>query len=90
MEKFDARKLPRDAQDEMRRQTMRMREELKLFWKAIAKVVGVHVSTVIGWSKRYSMEGSKGLKSEGAWSPLFVGADADFGSGMAIALDHRG
>jgi transposase len=64
MEKFDARKLPRDAQDEMRRQAMRMREELKLSWKAIAKVVGVHVSTVIGWSKRYSMEGSAGLKSK--------------------------
>jgi hypothetical protein len=32
MEKFDARKLPRDAQDEMRRQAMRMREELKLSW----------------------------------------------------------
>ena len=64
MEKFDARKLPRDAQDEMRRQAMRMREELKLSWKAIAKVVGVHVSTVIGWSKRYSMEGSTGLKSK--------------------------
>ena len=64
MEKFDARKLPRDAQDEMRRQAMRMREELKLSWKEIAKVVGVHVSTVIGWSKRYSMEGSTGLKSK--------------------------
>ena len=64
MEKFDARKLPRDAQDEMRRQAMRMREELKLPWKEIARVVGVHVSTVIGWSKRYSMEGSTGLKSK--------------------------
>jgi len=64
MEKFDARKLPRDAQDEMRRQAMRMREELKLSWKEIARVVGVHVSTVIGWSKRYSMEGTSGLKSK--------------------------
>jgi transposase len=64
MEKFDARRLPRDAQDEMRRQAMRMREELKLPWKEIARVVGVHVSTVIGWSKRYSMEGSTGLKSK--------------------------
>lgn len=64
MEKVDARKLPRDAQDEMRRQAMRMREELQLPWKEIARVVGVHVSTVIGWSKRYSMEGSTGLKSK--------------------------
>lgn len=64
MKEFDARKLPRGTQDEMRRQAMRMGEELKLSWKAIAKVVGVHVSTVIVWSKRYSMEGSKGLKSK--------------------------
>jgi len=40
-----------------------MRVELKLPWKEIARVVGMHVSTVIGWSKRYSMEGSTGLKS---------------------------
>ena len=61
MEKFDARKLPREAQDEMRRQAMRISE---ITWKEIARVVGVHVSTVIGWSKRYSMEGSTGLKSK--------------------------
>jgi hypothetical protein len=30
MEKTDARKLPRDAQEEMRRQAMRLREELNL------------------------------------------------------------
>ena len=64
MENFDARKFPRDAQDEMRRQAMRMREELKLFWREIARVVGVHVSTAIGWSGRYSMEGTSGLKSK--------------------------
>jgi transposase len=64
MEKIDARKLPRDAQDEMRRQAMRMREELKLPWKEIARVVGVNVSTVIGWSKRYLREGTAGLKSK--------------------------
>jgi len=64
MEKVDARKLPRDAQDEMRRQAMRMREELKLPWKEIARVVGVNVSTVIGWSKRFQREGVDGLKSK--------------------------
>lgn len=64
MEKVDARKLPRDAQDEMRRQAMRMREELKLPWKEIARVVGVNVSTVIGWPKRYQREGTSGLKSK--------------------------
>jgi transposase len=64
MEKIDPCKLPRDAQDEMRRQSVRMREELKLPWKEIARVVGVHVNTVIGWSRRYSMEGESGLKSK--------------------------
>ena len=64
MEKIDARKPPREAQDEMRRQAMRMRAELKLPWKEIARVVGVNINTVIGWSKRYSMEGESGLKSK--------------------------
>jgi len=48
----------------MRRQAMRMREELKLPWKEIARVVGVHTSTVIGCSKYYSMEGTSILKSK--------------------------
>jgi transposase len=64
MEKVDARKLPREAQDEMRRQAMRMRAELKLPWREIARVVGVNINTVMGWFKRYSMEGEAGLKSK--------------------------
>ena len=51
MNKIDARKLPRDALDEMRRQAMRIREELQLPWHEVARVVGVHVSTVFIWSK---------------------------------------
>jgi transposase len=64
MEKVDSRKLPREAQDEMRRQAMRMREQLQLSWKEIAQVVGVNISTVMAWSRRYLMEGSNGLKSK--------------------------
>ena len=41
-----------------------MRAELKLPWKEIARVVGVNINTVIGWSKRYSMAGESGLKSK--------------------------
>jgi len=63
MEKIDARKLSRDAQDETRRQAMRMREELGLSWRAIARVVGVNISTVMVWVKRYILEGEAGLKS---------------------------
>ena len=47
----------------MRRQAMRMREDLKLPWKEIARVVGVNVSTVIDWSRRYLREEVAGLKS---------------------------
>jgi hypothetical protein len=53
MKKIDARKLPRDALDEMRRQAMRIREELQLPWHEVARVVGVHVSTVFIGSKRF-------------------------------------
>ena len=58
--------IPRDAYDELRRQAMRMREELKLSEKEIARVVGVHDSKIIGCSRRNSMEGSTGLKSRPA------------------------
>ena len=64
MEKIDARKLPRHAQDEMRRQAMRMRAELGLTWKEIARVVGVNVGTVLNWSRRYATEGAGGLVSK--------------------------
>jgi transposase len=64
MEKVDARKLPREAQDEMRRQAMRLREELHLSWKEIARVVGVHLGTVLAWYRRYLLEGTRGLKSK--------------------------
>lgn len=64
MEKIDARKLPRHAQDEMRRQAMRMRTELGLTWKEIARVVGVNVGTVLNWSRRYATEGAGGLVSK--------------------------
>lgn len=64
MGNIDARKLPRVAQDEMRRQAMRLRAELKLPWGEIARIVGVHTSTVIGWSKRYAAQGPSGLKSQ--------------------------
>jgi transposase len=64
MEKIDARKLPREAQEELRRQAMRMRAGLHLTWSEIARVVGVSIGTVMTWSKRYAMEGIEGLKSK--------------------------
>jgi transposase len=64
MEKTDARKLPREAQEEMRRQAMRLREELNLTWKEIARVIGVDIGTVFVWSNRYAQGGLQGLKSK--------------------------
>jgi transposase len=63
MEKIDARKLSRDAQEEMRRQAMRLRETLNLTWKEVARVTGVSIGTILLWSKRYESHGSDGLKS---------------------------
>jgi hypothetical protein len=40
MEKTDARKFPREAQEEIRRQAMRLREKLNLTWKEVARVTG--------------------------------------------------
>ncbi len=48
----------------MRRQAMRMRTELGLTWKEIARVVGVNVGTVLNWSRRYATEGAGGLVSK--------------------------
>lgn len=63
MEKIDARKLPGSALKEMRRQAMRMRQELQLSWKEIARVMGVSVGTVLAWSQRYAAQGEAGLES---------------------------
>jgi len=40
---------------------MRLRSELKMPLSELARVVGVHPSFVIGWSKHYSVEGSSTL-----------------------------
>ena len=63
MKKIDARSLSPEAQEERRHQALRLREELQLTWKEIARVVGVHISTVIGWGQRYGRDGEAGLKA---------------------------
>ncbi|WP_460426859.1 helix-turn-helix domain-containing protein, partial [Azotobacter armeniacus] len=63
MKKIDARKLSRETQDQMRRLAMNLREQRELTWQEVADVLGVHLSTVLAWSKRYSEQGSEGLKS---------------------------
>ena len=63
MKKVDGRCLSPEAQEERRHQALRLREELQLTWKEIARVVGVHISTVIGWGQRYGRDGEAGLKA---------------------------
>ncbi|MBK8965065.1 MAG: hypothetical protein IPM75_19170 [Candidatus Competibacteraceae bacterium] len=64
MKKIDARCLSPEAQEERRRQALRLREELQLTWKDVARVVGGHVSTVLGWGQRFGRDGDAGLKSK--------------------------
>ncbi|NDG13988.1 MAG: helix-turn-helix domain-containing protein [Betaproteobacteria bacterium] len=73
MKKIDARSLSRAAQDEMRRQAIRMRQELKLTWAEIAKVVGVTETTAWGWGKRFMTEGESGLVSRTRGRQLMSG-----------------
>ena len=64
MKKIDARSLSPEAQEERRHQALRLREELQLTWKEIARVVGVQIGPVIGWGQRFGREGEAGLKSK--------------------------
>ena len=64
MKKIDARSLSLEAQEERRHQALRLREELQLTWKEIARVVGVQIGTVIGLGQRFGREGEAGLKSK--------------------------
>ena len=59
--KVDAQGLPREAQDEMRRQAMRMREELKLPWKDTARVVATSGRCLVS---PYAAEDLLGLESK--------------------------
>jgi transposase len=56
MEKIDARKLPPEALEHIRRQALVLRKE-GYTWKHIAQVCGVHVGTVIKWSSRAMAQG---------------------------------
>ena len=46
MDKIDARKVSRDALRGLRGQAMRLRQELGLPWREIARVMGLNTATV--------------------------------------------
>jgi DNA invertase Pin-like site-specific DNA recombinase len=62
-DKIDTRKLSRDALKALRSQAMRIRQELGLPWREIARVMGLNTTTVFGWAQRYEAEGEAGLVS---------------------------
>lgn len=56
MEKLDARKLPPETLEHIRRQAFVLRQQ-GYTWAHIAEVCGVHVGTVIKWSRRAASDG---------------------------------
>lgn len=61
MDKIDARSIGREAQQQLRRQAIRLRKSGRTH-ADIAEVVGVHPSTVRTWCKAYEREGTKGIE----------------------------
>lgn len=57
MEKIDARKLPKEALEHIRRQALVLRKQ-GYTWGHIAEVCGVHVGTVLKWSRRAAEGGA--------------------------------
>ena len=54
MDKLDARSLPEETLEVLRRQAHRLRCEGRA-WSEIASIVGVHLSTVMSWSRRFDI-----------------------------------
>ncbi|VAX29197.1 hypothetical protein MNBD_NITROSPIRAE01-1279 [hydrothermal vent metagenome] len=61
MEKEDARKLTTEAQEQLRRQAIRLRKRGETY-KLIGEIVGVHQNTVWKWWQKYNAFGALGLK----------------------------
>mgnify|MGYP002725728283 CR=1 FL=1 len=61
MEKIDARRLGRDAQQQLRNQAIRLRKQGKLHAE-IAEIVGCTTSTVREWWKLYKRDGAEGIR----------------------------
>ena len=62
MDTEDARSLPAAAQEEKRKQAIRLRKQ-GLTYARVGALVGVHWATVHGWWKRYESGGAAALKS---------------------------
>lgn len=76
----DARKLPASAQEEKRKQAVRLRKK-GLGHKEIAELVGVHSLTVGRWLQRYQRQGMAALKSKPRGRPS--------GAGRSLTLEQE-
>ncbi len=72
MNKEDARSLPALAQEEKRKQAVRMRKKGQTY-KAIGESVGVHERTVIRWIRTFETQGSRALKAKKLGRPMGAG-----------------
>lgn len=72
MKKEDARSLPATAQEEKRKQAVRMRKQGHTY-KAIGESVGVHERTVIRWIRTYENSGIKAIKAKKQGRPMGAG-----------------
>lgn len=61
MKKIDARKLPTEAQQQIRNQAIRLKKAGRTY-KEIGEIVGVQPSTVCAWYKAYEKDGTKAIK----------------------------
>ncbi len=61
MKKIDARKLPTEAQQQIRNQAIRLKKAGRTY-DEIAEIVGVQPTTVCGWYKAYERDGVKAIK----------------------------
>ena len=55
MNKLDGRSLSEESLEMLRRQAQRLRLQDKRTWSEIASIVGVHLSTVMSWSRRFDL-----------------------------------
>ena len=65
MDKIDARTLPQEVLEHLRRQAFLLREK-GYTWAHIAEVCGVNIWTVMNWSRRAREEGMETVDSVSA------------------------
>lgn len=61
IEKFDARKLSTEAQQQIRNQAIRLKKSGRTY-KEISEITGVHPSAIGSWYRAYKKEGSRAIR----------------------------